>query len=178
LPAAERGVTLLEVLIAIVLLSFGSLALARMMAMAIQYPVLAGYRSAAVNLAAAHADKIRANPAAFYAGDYSRPISYDGTSTPVIVTECVYPACTSKAMAWMDSDATSAAARRQLPAGGMLTTCDPAPCAQGSRANVWIMWREPDNGRAIASADADVCPSELAMVPGPRPRCVHLRFQP
>ena len=62
------GTSLIEVLVAMLLLSVGMLSLAAMVSYAVQMPKLAGYRAAAVNLAAEEIARMRANPSGFSDG--------------------------------------------------------------------------------------------------------------
>lgn len=61
----QSGATLIEVLVAILILSFGMLSLGAMMSFAVQLPKLSGYRSTATNLASSYVERIRANPIGF-----------------------------------------------------------------------------------------------------------------
>lgn len=171
-----RGASLIEVLVALLILSFGVLSLGSMMAFAVQLPKLSGYRATATNLAASHVERIRANPAGFYSGDYAKPLAtLDGTSS----APCAYPHCTASSLADMDTAIGQEAARTQLPAGGLLTTCDPSPCAPHSYGNVWVVWQEPSTFAALNAAASDHCPDAIAVVfPQAAPRCLHIRFKP
>lgn len=179
LHRSQRGATMIEVLIAVLVLSFGLLGLSSMFAHAVMSARLSGHRLAAVHIASAHVDKIRANAAGFHDGDYAKPLSYDGTFNPVGTRSCAYPACGPADLAAMDSAETDALARRELPAGGMLTTCDPAPCQPGSMGNVWIVWQEPRTLGPLQPASTDLCPEAVTTrFDNPRPRCLYLRFRP
>jgi type IV pilus assembly protein PilV len=174
---AQRGATLIEVLVAILVLSFGMLALGGMMAYGVQMPKLASLRATAANLAAGHIERIRANPSAFYNGDYAKPLSYDGTFNSIALADCTYPDCTATTLAEMDTAATKRAVRLELPAGGVLTSCDTTPCTAVSYGNVWIIWQEPFTNAALASA-SDNCPTAVTSTyTDPAPRCLYVRFK-
>jgi type IV pilus assembly protein PilV len=176
-PNSQRGATLIEVLVAFLVLSLGLLSLSGVMAYSIQMPKLAAYRATAVNLAASHVERIRANPTGFQSGGYARPLSYDGTSANIPSMPCSYPYCTAEALAAMDSAAMAQAVRAALPAGGMLTTCTPSPCTALSQGDVWIVWQEPSTFAALNAATSDECPREVVTAfKDPVPRCVHVRF--
>lgn len=175
----ECGLTLIEVLISILVLSFGILGLSAMFAYAVQAPRLATYRSVALNIASSHIDKIRANIAGFYDGNYQKPMSYDGTFNPIGVVSCAYPTCSPAALADMDSSETSATARRELPAGGILLTCDPGPCGPTSMGNLWVIWQEPQTLSVLHATSTDICPDEVtSSFTNPAPRCAYVRFKP
>lgn len=71
-PRATRGFTLIEVLVALVLLAFGLLSLARVMGRSAQEEMEAQQRTVAITLAAEMVDRITNNPkqAAQYVDDY------------------------------------------------------------------------------------------------------------
>ena len=61
----QTGASLIEVLVAILILSFGMLSLGAMMSFGVQLPKLSGYRATATSLAAGYTERVRANPNAF-----------------------------------------------------------------------------------------------------------------
>lgn len=69
-PASQRGVSLIEVLIAVLVLSIGLLGLAGLQATALQANQGAHLRSQAVNLAYDMSDRMRANRARALSGAY------------------------------------------------------------------------------------------------------------
>lgn len=171
----QSGSSLIEVMISILLLSFGILAIGLTMAYAVQMPKLSGYRATAVDLAANYVERMRANPGAL-SSYMAVPGSYDGTQTPLAaVTPCAYPSCTSATLVTMDSQQIQFAARSELPAGGVLVTCDDGTCTN-TIGNVWIVWLQPDSFAAISSASSDNCPAAVASY-SPAPRCLYARFK-
>lgn len=175
----ETGATLIEVLVSVLILSLGMLSLSSMVAFAVQMPKLSGYRATASNIASSHIERIRANRHAFFSGDYATTSSYDGSFTPRASQNCTYPNCTASSLAIMDDAATKQWARSALPAGGVLTKCDPHPCTAESMGDIWIMWQEPSTRAWLDSASSDSCQSSvLAAFPNPHPRCLHARFKP
>jgi type IV pilus assembly protein PilV len=73
----HSGASLIEVLVAILVLSFGMLALGSMMAYAVQMPKLAAYRATAANLAASHIERMRGNTAGFATDSYVETMTYN-----------------------------------------------------------------------------------------------------
>ena len=168
----QSGASLIEVLVAILLLSFGMLSLGAMLSYSVQLPKLAAYRATASNLASSHIEKIRANPTA----DYAAVLSYDGTFgiPDVSASLCTYPACTSATLATMDTADTQQAVRMSLPAGGLMVTCATAPCQAGE---LWMVWQEPSTFAALNPSNADNCPIEVTgTYTTPKPRCLYVRF--
>ncbi|WP_298928891.1 type IV pilus modification protein PilV [uncultured Ramlibacter sp.] len=174
----EAGSSLIEVLIAILVLSFGMLGLSGMLAFAVQAPKLSGNRATAANLASSHVERIRANPAGFSGGNYAKPLTYDETFNSISVTACAYPNCTVSSLADMDHGETARAIRLALPAGGMLMSCDPSPCNETSYGNLWVIWQEPATSATLSGANSDNCPAAVASFVNPVPRCLYVRFKP
>lgn len=174
----QAGASLIEVLVAILLLSFGMLSLGAMQSFAVQAPKLSAYRATAANLASSHIERIRANPGAFNAGSYSSSLSYDGTFNDITLADCSYPNCTQTSLATMDIAATRQAVRIELPAGGMLLTCDPVLCGANSYGNMWIVWQEPTIFASNPFSASDNCPAQVTgTYTNPAPRCLYVRFK-
>ena len=106
-----RGFSLLEVLIALVIFSFGLLALAALMAKGLQYNTSALHRSYASSQAYDMADRIRANHLGAAENRYhSVP---DSLSNP----DCISDGCTPTQMAQFDHWEWSVTNAAVLPAG-------------------------------------------------------------
>lgn len=176
-PPRETGSSLIEVMVSILLLSFGILAIGLTMAYAVQMPKLSGYRATAVDLAANYVERMRANPGGL--SQYAAvATSYDGTTTQAAAAPvpCAYPTCTSATLVAMDSQQIAYAARVQLPAGGVFVSCDDGTCTN-SVANVWIIWQQPDTFAALDSSTGDNCPDSVSQSAVPQPRCLYARFK-
>lgn len=170
---AQIGASLIEVLVAILILSFGMLSLGTMLSYSVQAPKLAGYRATAVNLASSHIERIRANPSK----SYTLNLTYDGTFGDIDPAECNYPNCTPETLVSMDNAATQRAVRQELPAGGMQVTCEVnnkvTPAVLCSSGNLWIVWQEPSTSAELNSTSVDNCPTDFTP---PNPRCLYVRF--
>ncbi len=169
---AQIGASLIEVLVAILILSFGMLSLGTMLSYSVQAPKLAGYRATAVNLASSHIERIRVNSG----GDYNVLLSYDGNSDEIEKAECSHPDCNVATLVSMDNAATKRAIRQELPAGGMQVTCGGASCSSG---DLWVIWQEPAALEASAGESPTVldnCPASLIDFIDPQPRCLYVRF--
>ena len=179
---SQQGASLIEVLVAILILSFGMLALGAMLSLGVQLPKLAGYRATAANLASSHIERIRANPTEFQKldGKYTvEPLSYDGTFNDIPLADCIYDQCSPSTLAIMDNAATQRAIRMALPAGGMLVTCDTGTCSSASYGNLWIVWQEPSTYSSLNHSFSDKCPAEVTdeYNTDPKPRCLYVRFK-
>ncbi|MCY7319309.1 MAG: type IV pilus modification protein PilV [Ramlibacter sp.] len=175
----QFGASLLEVLVAILILSFGMLALSGMLAFAVQMPKLSAYRAAATALAASHIERMRANTAGFALDSYKQTMTFNATLATV--APCTYPTCVPDTIATLDKDQTGQAIRVQLPGqAGMRVTCNGA-CA-GLDGDIWIIWQEPTTFAALEAATSDECPNpaDAPTFPAfstPQPRCLHVRFK-
>ena len=175
----QRGATLIEVLVAVLILSFGLLSLGAMLSYAVQLPKLSGHRMIATNIASDHIERIRANPGEFTLGTYTVSSNYDGTFNPVSLANCAFPACTAATLAAMDTAATKNADRTLLPAGGLMVNCDGGNCASANAfGNLWIIWQEPSTSAVLNGANSDTCPAiVIGAAFDPAPRCLYVRFK-
>jgi type IV pilus assembly protein PilV len=187
----QLGASLLEVLVAILILSFGMLALSGMLAFSVQMPKMAAYRATATALAASHIERMRANPQGFRNGSYAETMSYnDGSKLdpPQDVTSlCTYAAtkyCTPDTMADRDKHETKYLLQKQLtPTAGMRVRCSgAAPVCTDLDGDLWIMWQEPSTFASLDTTTSDECPASgvaptFTPFTSPKPRCLHVRFK-
>ena len=182
----QTGASLIEVLIAILILSFGMLSLGGMMVYAIQMPKLAAYRATATAQAASYVERMRANKEGFaadrYASSGSEPLTYNVVA-PVVYTQtpCVYPGCTPQQIAESDTRETLQTLRRELSAvSGLRVTCN-GTCSS-YEGDLWVIWDEPSQYKGLNFSSSDECPN-AADIPtftafgAPLPRCLHIRFK-
>ncbi len=165
----QKGSSLIEVLVTILILSFGMLSLAGMMAYAVQLPKLSAYRATAVMLGAGHVERMRANIAGFQAGSYNETMTFNTTAA---IASCAYPTCDAVAIASKDKSDSNAEIRRELPLGGMRMVCNGACSAR--EGDLWILWQEPSTSAAI-NQNNDECPASGTYTG--TPRCIHIRFK-
>ena len=175
-PHSQAGASLIEVLVAILVLSFGMLALGVMLSFAIQMPKLSGYRSTAVNLASSYVERMRANPLGFqyYVGS-SYNQNHVSPSAQVTPVNCGDPEvdCIASTLAAMDDTVMRQSVQRQLPAGDIYLTYD----SSGAQppGSVWVVWQEPASYAAFNSTTSDNCPSNIPAT-YTKPRCIYLGF--
>ncbi len=118
----QSGASLLEVLIAILIMSFGLLALGGLAAASIQYGKLAQFQTIGVQLASEYADRMRANADAFPIGGYDKKTVYSGSSSLVSVPSCaVAILCSSAEIANIDKAEWINSLRQRLP--GVMPMC-------------------------------------------------------
>ncbi len=174
-----RGVSLIEVLIAIVIASIGLLALAGVNASSVRYTKMSQYRGTATLLANDIGERMRANKSGL--ASYTLTTSFATQSTvPVLPTApnaalCNDYATTCNAAAIANADLVSwqVLVRDQLPEGSAYISILGAQSA----ADVWLVWRDP----AVASTDeapavTGECPNGLTVSADPSVRCSYFRI--
>jgi type IV pilus assembly protein PilV len=131
-----NGFTLLEVLIALVIFSFGLLALAALMAKGLQYNTSALHRSYASTQAYDIADRMRANRLGITAGNYD---SIGGAGSD---PGCITTGCTPAQMAQYDGWAWNSTNAALLPSGSGSVTTD------GTTYTITVTWDDDRDGTA------------------------------
>lgn len=120
-PARSDGVTLIEILVAILILSFGLLGSAGLQMAGLRAAVGANQRTTATLLAYDAADRMRANMAGVIAGNY---VNYTATQN----ANCLLAAgCTAQQMAQHDMWEWGQAIAAQLPGGFGIVCIDSSP---------------------------------------------------
>ena len=120
-PARSDGVTLIEILVAILILSFGLLGSAGLQMAGLRAALGANQRTTATLLAYDVADRMRANMAGFSAGNYQ---NYTATQN----VGCTQAAgCTPQQMAQHDMWEWGQAIAAQLPSGIGIVCIDSSP---------------------------------------------------
>ncbi len=135
----SRGFTLLEVLIAVVVLSIGLLGIASLQAFGQRSNHSAYLRSQATALAYDMIDRIRANTAGLLNGNYN---AIDTTAGPYSNPGCDSITCSSSQMAQYDMYDWQQELATQLPAGNGKVT----GAGHGSVFTVTVMWDDERNG--------------------------------
>lgn len=119
---AQAGVGMIDVLIALVVLSIGLLGLAGLQATGLRYNHGAYLRTQATLLAYGMADRMRANIAGVTAGSYNSLLT-SGTP-PAASTNCTTSVCSSVQMADYDAAQWEADVQALLPSGKGVVTPD------------------------------------------------------
>lgn len=175
-PACSRcshqGATLIEILVTIVILSFGVLSLAGLQAYSVAANKNAVNRGLAGALAADLADMIRANAEGFVANQYTKVANFSATETaiPDVGSQCAYPDCSTNALATRDKAMFMARLKATLRAGSYAVTK-----VSDTAADIHIMWVEQRAaGTAAAEKSFDSCPEGVRNL-DPLPRCYYVR---
>lgn len=174
-PRKQSGSSLIEVLVSILLMSFGLMGLAGMQAYAITAQKNATNRAIAASLANEMAEFVRLNPSGLAAGSYDKSVMPNATN-PGFAT-CAYPTCTTAAaLALDDLQYFLTLVREQLPRGGMELS---RQAGTTNQADLWIVWEEPSvlnfNNSSNESA-SDNCPANAKALAN-LPRCFYMKVQ-
>jgi len=139
----QKGLSLIEVMIALAVFSFGLLALAALMASGLKYNTSALHRSYATNQAYDIGDRMRANRLGLDEG-YYRNLSGSGTDP-----DCIESGCTPEQMAQYDTWQWNTDNARLLPegAGTVSLKSDDPESAYFGLYTITVSWnddRDPD----------------------------------
>jgi type IV pilus assembly protein PilV len=144
----HRGFSLIEVLIALIIMSVGMLGIAGLYVQSLQAGRTSMFRHQAVALAGDVADRIRANPTARDA--YTDPAGADNGCVATGVD------CSADEMAFHDTFLWKQQAGNTLPGGGVTVSYeDVTP----PRYTITVSWEEP------GITDLDALPSYVITVP-------------
>lgn len=174
----QRGVSLIEVLVAILVVSLGVLALAGLLGTASRYGKTSEFRSIATLQASGISDRMRANLAGANLGSYGLKNIALRDAAPEAAPPCAnVKVCLPEEMAAQDLAAWQAGLFAGLPQGTGYVAYDP-----GNRtADIWLMWRDPSavSGAEYLNASDDgrsACPPGFAVADGKdKPRCMFFR---
>jgi type IV pilus assembly protein PilV len=154
-----RGVSMVEVLVAIVISAIALLALAGVNAAALRYTKMSQYRAVATQLANDMGERLRANKGSaalgavaatgFMAGAYDFTTDFAGQAARATLPQqqCDTAAsnCTPAEIAALDLAQWRRLVRDQLPEGSVFLLRQ----ADQSAMDLWLVWRDP----AVAAAD-------------------------
>lgn len=149
LPARQRGFTLVETMVALVVLSIGLLGVAKLVTGAVHANDSGYMRGQATQLAYEILDEMRAN----------RPgaLSYVGAGTS---TDCSTAPCTPAALAGLDMYNWNARVAATLPNG--VGTVTPSAGAAGTVATIVVTWDDSQAQWAFGTA-AGSTPGAMAI---------------
>lgn len=134
-PRWSTGFTLMEVLVALFVLSVGLLGLAGLQTFGMKYNQQSYQRTQAIYQAYDIIDRIRANPAGKTAGNYD---TVAAGSIPTITTDCTTALCSTAALATYDINKWNTANSNLLANGrGAISTST-------NRRTITITWLEND----------------------------------
>jgi type IV pilus assembly protein PilV len=143
----HRGSSLLEVMIAILVLSFGLLGLGGLAAAAQRYVKMAQFQSIGTLMAADLGERMRGNIDGFRQGRYVRANAYSAEPVTVALPTCTSSvACTVTEMAAIDMAEWVGEVQKRLPGGDAHVKLD---AANALATDIWILWMDPLDGSAV-----------------------------
>ena len=134
----QKGLSLIEVMIALAVFSFGLLALAALMASGLKYNTSALHRSYATSQAYDMGDRMRANRLGLDAGYYNN-LSDRGTNP-----DCIESGCTPEQMAQYDTWQWNTDNARLLPEGAGTVSLKSSDSGIYTITVAWNDDRNPD----------------------------------
>jgi len=190
----QHGATLIEILVSILVISFGILAMAAVQSNSVKFQKTSEYRATATMLAADIADRMRANKQGAIASSNNATSGYSAqnvaTYTPIAantvgtaancgtLSSGVLSPCTAGQIATNDLVEWRQRLRLSLPgAGAHIAPYD----ASRQAIDLWIAWldpREADSSNAansIAPNSAECPPAAIWTAGTNRPHCLYLR---
>lgn len=170
----QRGATLIEVMVSILIVAFGVLAMIALQTNAVKFTKTSEYRSIATLLANDLADRMRVNPdGVSLLGYTTQPnTKYTAPQTTPTRSECTAPtSCTAVELAARDMGEWKRALFFSLPGGNGFVR----PTADNSAADIWIAWLDPGESNPITEA-SNGCPAGFLPTTVPDTlHCVYFR---
>ena len=165
----QNGFSLLEMMIAILIMSFGVTGAALLMAATMQYNKTTQYQIVAQQIANQLAESMRANTDGFMADAYKKEDAYSSSRAAASIPSCTASsACTISEIADIDKTKTANTLVQSLPGGDFNVQ------RNGSRADIWIMWLEPSTAASLSLGTAN-CRADALSGVSPAPRCFYWR---
>lgn len=164
-----RGFTLLEVLVAIVLLSLGFLSMVALQGTAFKYSQTAYFRGIASQIGNGLAASVRANPKGI--NNYTFTDNY--TPTPSISAPgcTALDTCSFTQMAQSDITWARRSANAQLPGGDVWV--NNGNDASGGYVDIILIWQDPRTKDGISLP----CPAVVNVTAGENPQCLFMRVR-
>ncbi|WP_083444673.1 type IV pilus modification protein PilV [Herbaspirillum rhizosphaerae] len=124
----QHGFTLIEVLVAIVILTLGASGVAAMQLHALRMAQQSGFQTAATQLAVTLAELMRANPALARSGSSPYLFAYDASASSATTSaSCLQHACDSVAMAAVEVQGWQQQLQQALPRARAVVCRDGKP---------------------------------------------------
>lgn len=177
LPPSQRGTTMVESLVAIVVMALGVLGLLGLQMRTLADTQTGVRRTQAIRLMEDLAERIRTNPSGLaLLGQYTSDWG-DGAAPAAPSTDCMARACSSTELAVHDKNLWLQTVRRTLPLGdaAVFLVADETHVANRRQLGVMISWRENENttARDAAAAPAQAFTTTIRCPPD---RSCHLQY--
>lgn len=177
-PPSQRGTTMLESLVAIVVMALGVLGLLGLQLRTLADTQTGVRRTQAIRLMEDLAERIRTNPRGLSLLDQYTCNWGDGEAPALPSTDCMARACSSAELAAHDRSLWLQTVRRTLPLGdaAVFLVADETHAANRRQLGVMISWRENENTTARDAAAAPAQAFAHATIRCPPDRNCHLQY--
>lgn len=171
----QRGAGLIEALVALLVLSFGMLAMARLSAASIDHQKSAQLRLVGVSLARLYGERARLNVYGFDLGHYDIVAGTAAASGTITLDPDAADDDAARDMAAADQQAFLTLVAATLPDGGAQVTSRPS--AQARELDIWLLWRDTsaDRDNSLDAAARHHCPANMNDSVRDGRRCMHFR---
>lgn len=167
----QRGGTLVETMVAVIVICFGLINLVAAHGGALVYQRQASQHIAATQAALALVEHVRSNTAAFQANRYVWDKQYGSTQLPAGVTCGASAPCTNDQVAQLDLGAWLRDVRSGLPEGDGYVSSE----STNGLVDAWVMWKPAAGAGGPANSGACPLPAVAHLAEADRPMCVHVR---
>ena len=165
MKSKQNGSSLIEVLIAIFVMSIGLLGMAGMVSVSSSYNKLGQIRSTAMLLVSDYTDRARANLTGFDGTGYSKGTAYASSTTLDAESGCTNAstaACNASDLAALDKTQWLNLLRRRLPGGDAYVVSSFTAATNERFMDIWVMWAEVEQAAGLAIATGNTCPTGAA----------------
>ncbi len=163
----QQGTSLIEMLVATLLLSVGLLSMAGLQANALKLSKEAQFRGTASDLANSFGEAVKANLTGALAGNYNYTVNYawptSAIAQPTLCRDGI-TICTPAQIATDDLAGWRESARQSLPGGSLFATLVPAGINTPASINLWVLWQGPQSDDVADAATAQIatnCPAQI-----------------
>lgn len=179
-PGGQRGATLVEVLVSLLVISLGLLGIGGLAASTFSYNKAAQLRLTGAALASDYADRARLNVFGYDQGNYD--IAYDDAvddaalDPDTLVIDEAIDATAATAVAAFDRNDFMQTVGQRLPQGRAVVVTNPA---NARSMDFWLVWQEPNaaegNALSIFQAGQRNCPDDLPPAVEPLASCMYFK---
>jgi type IV pilus assembly protein PilV len=171
----QLGAGLIEVLVALLVLSFGMLAMARLSAASITHQKSAQLRLVGVSLAQHYGERARLNIYGFDLGHYDIVAGAAASASPVTLDPDAADEDAAGGMAAADRQAFLTLVAATLPDGGAQVISRPS--SQARELDIWLLWRDTpaDRDDSLDAAARHQCPALMDDSVRNGRHCMHFR---
>jgi type IV pilus assembly protein PilV len=163
----QRGASLIEMLVAVLLLSIGLLSMVGLQANAVKLSKEAQFRSTAADLANTFAEAAKANVTGALANGYDYTLAYQAPGGPIPVPATCrdgITTCTAAQIAADDLASWRESARLSLPGGSLFAVLVPGAGNIPPSIDLWVLWQGPQSDDLADAATAQLtnnCPAAI-----------------